>query len=130
MAYDPDSVTIPRGLFETLQHDAACELAARFVDSYRSGSQNGVVHPGDDLGRVVAWVWRVDREATYDFLATYMAQIRVHGRDTIEDMPFSSILDGLVQYAWPGWASDDDAEELRRLAPERVQSYFGNTWLG
>ncbi|RYF12301.1 MAG: hypothetical protein EOO40_01550 [Deltaproteobacteria bacterium] len=115
-------------MYDTLLAAAAGDMAADFVNSY--SRHRSYVHPGDPFGKVVADLWQQDRQRACMFLADYMAEIRNHGRETIEDMPLSRILDGLTNLAWPNWASKEDAEELRRIAPEQVQAYYGDTPLG
>lgn len=136
MPHDPNSVTISRRMYETLLGAAARDMAAEFIRSYRMSAERGgkpddvPVHPGDPLGKVVAELWQRDHESAYMFLADYMASVRSWGQETLDDMPFSLVLKGLTTFAWPNWASEEEADELRRSAPDRVQAYYGDTWLG
>lgn len=123
------SITVSERLLTSLTSAAATGLAQRFLrDLHRSharGDADPVIHPGDDFGRVVAGLWELNHEGTMEFLAGYMAQVRVHQPDPLP-ITLSAVLDGLVRFAWPPWADDADAEALRSLALTRVPAYYGD----
>src|SRR5262245_58226565 len=104
------------------RHWAHWQLAAlRDQGGYRPGT---VVHPGDPFGTGLAWLWSQDRDEAAEFVAEYMALLRVHDELVPDDGPLVRLDDVLatLEMAMPDVF---DADTLIAYLCGRVPGFYG-----
>jgi hypothetical protein len=104
------------------RHWAHWQLAAlRDQGGYQPGT---VVHPGDPFGTVLAWLWSQDRDEAAEFVAEYMALLRVHDELVPADgalVRFDHLLASLEMAMPDGFEADSLIAYLR----SRVPRFYG-----
>lgn len=116
---------VPARVLRTLLVSTAvgqAELIRREVD----GRSSRVVHPGDPVGRLLAWLWTSGQEdVAMRWLADLVAELRVHQPNPVRPaITFDELLAGLA-FAFPDDLEDRDRDALIDRARNDVPQYYG-----
>jgi hypothetical protein len=124
-----DTREIPGRVFEHLlaafaRHWAHWQLEALQRQGYRPGPPQAV-NPGDPFGTVLAWLWSQDRDEAAEFVAEYMAWLRIHDElvDPEARVKFDDVLGSLFLAMPEGF----DTDALVAYLSGRVPRYYGDS---
>jgi len=124
-----------REIREALLSSAATGLATRILRGEardrREGHSSGPgspLHPGDDTGRVIAWLWRNEGpDVTANFVADLLAELRVHHPmrleplirldDLLADLPMALGIEPRL--------TDPEIKEIVDSLRQRVPAFYG-----
>lgn len=116
--------TAPASVVETLLSNFP-EAVAHYTDlsDYAHGS---ALHPGDQFGRVAAWLWHSDQhDRLWLLLADTISSLRRDADARGADRPLLDDLLGGVGFSLPSSFERVEREKLLAAARERVPAYFG-----
>lgn len=113
-----------QGVLETLLVGYAEAAANRILRD--QPERDRWLHPGDDTGRVIAWLWRSGRaDRLMLFLADLVAELRDHNVDAPDPkLRLDDLLRGL-EWAMPNGFDGDELAALVARAREEVPRYYG-----
>jgi PHD/YefM family antitoxin component YafN of YafNO toxin-antitoxin module len=113
---------LPPELIETLLTSVATAQAEYALRVAHPVGET-LVHPGDSLGKVVAWLWTSGQKSRLGlFMGDYMAALRNHNprRDTSNLITFETVLKGLplaLPYSFPDAEQPALLDYLREVVP-------------
>ena len=91
---------------------------------YRPGPPRAV-NPGDPFGTVLAWLWSQDRDEAAEFVAEYMAWLRIH--DELVDPEARVRFDDLLGSLFLAMPKGFDTDSLVAYLCGRVPRYYGDS---
>lgn len=124
-----------REIRETLLSSAATGFATRILrgeardrrDGHSSGP-GSPLHPGDDTGRVIAWLWRNEGpEATANFVSDLLAELRLHHPMRVEPLiRLDDLLGGLpMALGIEPRLTDSEIQEIVDTLRQEVPVFYG-----
>jgi hypothetical protein len=120
--------TVPQHIYDLLRAGFLEAEADWLVARYPDYAANDLVYPGDPFVRVLTWLWRDDPPLAMDFLAGYLARLRMWSPLLTPDRPrirFTDLLDSLFVVP-PAGFTRAEADQLVAAARREVPKYFGD----
>ena len=120
--------TVPAHIYDVLRTGFLEHEADWLVARYPDYAPNDLVYPGDPFVHVLTWLWRDDRGLAMDFLAGYLARVRMWSPLLTPEAPrirFTDLLASLFVVT-PTGLTDEEADELVAAARHEVPKYFGD----
>lgn len=123
---------IDRGTVITMDvpQDVAGLLETGFVGFHadqiidRGGVRGDVMHVGDPVGTVFAWLWQQDPNRCMMRLAELLAQLRDSANAPVPPIRLTDLIEGF-QFAWPHDFTDAEQQAFTQMAAATVQGYYG-----
>lgn len=124
-----EAVLMSAGLldvYDLLLHGMARDEANDMLNG-RGLKRGDVIHPGDPVGKVIAWLWlSAQRPQLVSFVTTIIAQLRHWGRDTPEPrLRLADLLDG-IPMALPNGFPREEVEPLLDYLRDAVPLSFSD----
>ena len=120
---------VPSQVLDLLIDTFATHEASLLVEEWTiAGARESFVHPGAPFGRVVAWLWRTDRQYAMQTLGEWLAMVRrgVADHDLTPTVTVDDLVAGLrrsLPPTFPDEQRDDLVVAARRELPELVRAW-------